>query len=68
MKKQTDDLPPKLAAPARRALAGAGILCLDELTSHTEVEIAALHGIGRNALEQLRQAMSDRGIAFAAAE
>ena len=48
MKKQSDpesDLP-KLAAPAQRALAGAHIQNLKQLTKYSETEIKELHGIG----------------------
>ena len=43
-----------LAAPARRALAGAGIKTVAGLTKHSEAEIAALHGMGPNAIAKLR--------------
>ena len=55
---------PKLSAPARRALAGAGIEKLDDLTRRTETEILALHGMGPNAMNTLREAMRERGLKF----
>ncbi len=61
---QEGDLP-RLAAPARRALAGAGIHRLDQLTRFTEQDIKQLHGIGPNALDQLRRALKLRGLSFA---
>jgi hypothetical protein len=57
---------PKLAAPARRALAGAGYTHLAQLARVTEAELMALHGMGPNALKTLRAAMQSRGLAFAA--
>lgn len=57
---------PKLSAPAQRALAGAGYTRLAQLTNVTESEIKRLHGIGPNALDSLRRALSERGLAFAA--
>ena len=60
----TSDLP-KLAAPAQRALAGAGISNLKQLSKHTEAEIAKLHGIGPNAITALRAALKSKGLAFA---
>ncbi len=57
-------IPAKLAAPARRALAEAGIDTLAKLARTTEAEVAALHGIGRNALEQLRHALKENGLSF----
>jgi hypothetical protein len=67
MKKQTplpeSDLP-KLAAPAQRALAAAGVRRLQDLTKFTETEVKSWHGIGSNALDQLRRAMKEQGMSF----
>jgi predicted flap endonuclease-1-like 5' DNA nuclease len=60
-----DDFPKGLAQPARRALAGAGITSLDQLTKITEDEIKQLHGIGPKAVEQLRVALESRELSFA---
>ena len=62
------DLPIELAQPARRALAGAGIQRLNQLTKLTEAEVRQLHGIGPNALTQLRRALSAKGLSFANGE
>lgn len=62
---QRSDLPDGLSAPARRALAGAGYLRLEQLAAVHEREIRRLHGIGPNALEKLRQALAARGLSFA---
>lgn len=56
---------PRLAAPAQRALAGVGIQNLKDLTKFSEVEIKQLHGIGPNALKELRRAMKANGFSFA---
>jgi DNA-directed RNA polymerase alpha subunit len=64
--KQESDLPANLSAPAQRALAGAGIKNLKQLTKFTEAEIKKLHGLGPNALGKLRQALAEKGLAFAA--
>jgi hypothetical protein len=61
---QQSDLP-KLAAPARRALAAAGIRRLEQLTQLSEAEVKQLHGIGPNALSRLRRAMRSKGLSFA---
>ena len=61
--KQLSDLP-ALAAPAQRALAGAGIQNLQQLTKFSEAEIKQLHGIGPNALKQLRSALKAKGLSF----
>ena len=56
---------PKLASPAQRALAAAGIQRLEQLTRFSEAEIKQLHGIGPNAFKQLRAALRARGLSFA---
>jgi len=56
---------PKLAAPAQRALAGAGISNLRQLSRFSEKQIQELHGMGPNALKVLRQALAENGLAFA---
>ena len=67
MKKQassaTNDFP-ELAAPAERALAGAGIQNLKQLAKHSEAEIKDLHGIGPNALKELHKALAAKGLSF----
>lgn len=60
-----NDLPARLAAPARRALASAGIERLEQLTSFTESDLLKLHGMGPKALDQLRVALEARGLAYA---
>ena len=59
------DLPERLGAPARRALAGAGVERLDQLATMTEAELLRLHGMGPKAMGQLRDALATRGLTFA---
>ncbi len=54
-----------LAAPAQRALTGAGILKLADLSKLTEVEFKQLHGVGPNAIAKLKNAMKAAGLSFA---
>ncbi|MGE0886581.1 MAG: DNA-binding protein [Blastocatellales bacterium] len=61
----SDDLPAKLARPAQRALARAGISRHGQLTETTEAELAELHGMGPKALGQLRDALTAIGKSFA---
>ncbi len=61
--KKADNLP-KLAAPAQRALASAGITQLEQLTKITEAELLQLHGMGKNALGTLREALKAQGLSF----
>ncbi|HSB00282.1 MAG TPA: hypothetical protein VLE49_06515 [Anaerolineales bacterium] len=56
---------PRISQPALRALAGAGIHRLEQLTNFSEEELKHLHGMGPKALGILRQALSDRGLLFA---
>jgi hypothetical protein len=64
-KSTSGDLPATLSAPAQRALSGAGIKNLRQLSKFSEPEIKKLHGIGPNALGTLRQALHENGLAFA---
>jgi predicted RecB family nuclease len=54
-----------LAAPARRALEGAGLTTLAKLARCRESEVAELHGMGPSALGQLRKALRQAGRGFA---
>jgi hypothetical protein len=62
---QESDLPDKLAQPAQRALAAAGIRRLKDLTRFSEDEVKQWHGIGPNALKQLRLALKAKSLSFA---
>lgn len=54
----------KLAAPAQRALASAGIKSLRDFSKFSEEEIANLHGIGKNAMKTIKAALATKGITF----
>ena len=56
---------PKLAAPAQRALAQAGVEWLEQLTDMSEAEVKKWHGMGPNALKVLREALAAKGLTFA---
>lgn len=58
------DLPARLAAPARRALAAKGIVRLEQLAGIRESDLRRLHGMGPKAIEQLREALGERGMSF----
>lgn len=62
--RQEHNLPRELAAPARRALLGAGCTRLEDVAKMSEAEVMALHGIGPNAMKQLRRALAEQGLAF----
>ncbi len=57
---------PKLASPAQRALASAGITRLAQLTRLSETELLQYHGIGPHALKTLRLALQEKGLSFLA--
>jgi predicted flap endonuclease-1-like 5' DNA nuclease len=60
-----ETLPAKLAKPAQRALASAGITQLNQLTTISEAELTKLHGMGPKAIALLRDALAEKGKAFA---
>jgi hypothetical protein len=57
-------LPAGLAAPARRALAGAGFTRLEQLSKASEAELMQLHGMGPNAMKKIRAALRAAGLAL----
>jgi hypothetical protein len=63
MEAEAADLP-KLPAPARRALLGAGYTRLEQLTEVSESEVIRLHGMGPKAMRVLRDALQERGLTF----
>jgi DNA-directed RNA polymerase alpha subunit len=65
MTNNDSDLPEGLAAPARRALAQAGFIRIQQFTDLTEAEVSQLHGIGRKAVDLIRLALAAKGLTFA---
>jgi hypothetical protein len=55
---------PKLAAPAMRALAAAGLTSLTKLSKWREDDVMALHGMGPNAMTSIKAAMKAKGLSF----
>ena len=60
------NLPPRMGAPALRALASVGVTRLEQLTAFTEKDIKKLHGMGPKGITQLREALEQHGLSFAA--
>jgi len=58
------NLPVGLAQPVQRALAGAGIESLEQLSKFREDEISHLHGIGPNAMLKLKLALAENGLSL----
>ena len=55
---------PRLSAPARRALSGAGYTRLEQLTQVPESDLKKLHGMGPTAIAALREALEERSLSF----
>ena len=54
----------ELAAPARRALEGAGLTTLAKLSRKSEAQVRELHGMGPNAVGKLRSTLRKAGLQF----
>jgi len=63
-KRPTGGFMAELAAPARRALQGAGLTTLARLSKRTEAQMRELHGMGSNALAKLRASLRKAGLSF----
>ena len=61
-----DAFPRGLATPALHALAGAGLTTLERVTTVTEAELLAMHGMGPKAVRILRDALRLRGLTLRA--
>ena len=64
MVKSIEGLPVRLAKPAQRALASAGIKVLKDFSRITEKEFSNLHGIGPNAIQEIKVALAENGLSF----
>jgi predicted RecB family nuclease len=53
-----------LAAPARRALEGAGLTTLAKVARKTEAQVMGLHGMGPNAMTKLHASLKKKGLNF----
>lgn len=56
------DLPLGIGKPATRALLGAGLVTLDDVSTRSEAELLALHGVGPKAMRVLAEALAERGM------
>lgn len=56
--------PKGVSGPALRALHGAGVRSLRELTRWSEADLGKLHGMGPKALGVLKVAMEEEGLRF----
>lgn len=63
-RKPTDGFLSMLTAPARRALENEGVRTVKQLSSYTEKEILALHGMGKSSIPKLKKALSEKSLMF----
>jgi hypothetical protein len=61
-----EPFPRGVSKPAQRALAAAGYTRLDNLTNARERDLAALHGMGPEALTILKESLKPQGKALRA--
>ncbi|MEU4410580.1 helix-hairpin-helix domain-containing protein [Streptosporangium sp. NPDC023963] len=59
------DIPANIGRPASRALAAAGYTTLAQVAATSERDLLRLHGMGPKAIGLLREALAERGLAFA---
>jgi len=53
-----------LPAPARRALESHNITTLQQLSTYTEKEVLAFHGLGKSSIPKLQEALVKEGLSF----
>jgi len=63
-RKSRDGFLAELAAPARRALEGAGLTTLAKLAKRSDAQVRDLHGMGPNAIAKLRVLLKKDGLSF----
>ena len=55
---------PNIGQPALRALKGAGVTSLEQLTVWRAVDLDALHGMGPKGVRLLAEALAQAGLSF----
>ncbi|CAI6065948.1 DNA-binding protein [Cohnella sp. JJ-181] len=65
---QIGDWPRGMSKPSLRALAGAGIESLEQLTNWRAEDVLKLHGMGRKGIDTLEQALAEQGLSFKKAD
>ncbi|MEV7134947.1 hypothetical protein AB0N24_18915 [Arthrobacter sp. NPDC093128] len=60
-------IPHGIGAPARRAMAHAGLETLEQVVYFGKRELSKLHGMGVKTMAQLEDAMDEHGLEFPAA-
>jgi predicted flap endonuclease-1-like 5' DNA nuclease len=62
---QQNELPRGIGRPATNALNLAGYFRLEQLAGVREADLLKLHGVGPKAIRVLKEALKDKGLAFA---
>jgi predicted flap endonuclease-1-like 5' DNA nuclease len=57
-------LPQGIGAPAKRALAHAGVVTLEQVVQFGHTDLTKLHGMGVKTMAQLEDAMDEHGLEF----
>lgn len=63
-RKPKDNFLSLIGAPARRALEREGITTLEKLSTYSDKEILALHGVGRSTIPKLNELLTKAGQSF----
>jgi DNA-directed RNA polymerase alpha subunit len=58
------EFPPRMGKVSRRELARAGYTRFEQLTSTTPDDLLAIHGVGKKAVDILREELGNRGMSF----
>jgi hypothetical protein len=59
------ELPSNIGRPATSALLDAGYVRLEQFDGVRTADLLKLHGVGPKAIRLLREALAERGLAFA---
>ena len=62
--KINDAMFPGLGAPAKRALANAGVDSLKKLSSYSEKEALKWHGLGPSSIPVLKKLLAEKRLSF----
>jgi len=54
----------KLTKPVQRAIQSVGIMTIEQLSKYSEKEISSIHGIGKNAMNTIKQTLIENGLTF----
>ena len=63
-RKPKDNFLSRIGAPARRALEREGITTLEKLSTYSEKEILALHGMGKSTIPKLQKLLVEKEFSF----